>query len=79
MVQIQILKTVASAKGVWGPGEVATVDPDTAAQWCAAGIAERVHGLPDAPDRFPCPPLIAAEAYPSLARALLLDREVAQK
>jgi uncharacterized protein YlxW (UPF0749 family) len=49
MVQIQILKTVASAKGVWGPGEVVTVDPDTAQQWCVAGIAERVHAVPAAP------------------------------
>lgn len=56
MVQIQILQAVASAKGVWGPGEVATVDPDTAVQWCAAGIAERVHGLPAAPSVAPKPP-----------------------
>ena len=56
MVQIQILQAVASAKGVWGPGEVATVDTDTAAQWCAAGIAERVHGLPAAPSVAPKPP-----------------------
>jgi len=51
MVQIQILKAVASAKGVWGPGEVATVDPDTAQQWCVAGIAERVHAVPAAPSK----------------------------
>jgi len=42
---------VASAKGVWGPGEVATVDPDTAQQWCVAGIAERVHAVPAAPSK----------------------------
>ncbi len=53
MVQIQILKAVASAKGVWGPGEVATVDPDTAQQWCVAGIAERVHAVPTAPSEAP--------------------------
>jgi len=53
MVQIQFLKAVASAKGVWGPGEVATVDPDTAHQWCVAGIAERVHAVPAAPSEAP--------------------------
>lgn len=49
MVQIQFLQAVASAKGVWGPGEMATVDPKTADEWCRSGIAERVHGLPAAP------------------------------
>jgi hypothetical protein len=53
MVQIQILKAVASANGVWGPGEVATVDPDTAKQWCVAGIAERVHAVPAALSEAP--------------------------
>jgi len=55
MVQIHFLQAVASAKGVWGPGEVATVDSDTAQQWCAAGIAERVHGIPAAPSVAPKP------------------------
>jgi hypothetical protein len=57
MVQIHFLKAVASAKGVWGPGEIATVDPVTAEEWCRSGICERIHGVPDAPSA----PLKAAQ------------------
>lgn len=42
MVQVKFLQAIACAKGVWGPGEVATVDPQTAEQWCKASIAERI-------------------------------------